>query len=303
MIQSFTLMSERVKRLGRQRIAVAAAQDEELLRSIAQAWELGIADPILIGNKGEIEKIAAGSGLDLAPFDLIDEPDDRKACRLAVRLVRQGAAGSIMKGLVGTGPLLKEILDRETGLRDRKLLSHVGLFSLASLGRSILITDAALTIAPDLSAKKQLIENAVGAARLLGADLPKVACVCALERVNPAMTATQDAAELVQMNRRGEIEDCLVGGPFALDNALFIEAARHKRISDPVAGDPDILLLPDIEAGNVLYKALSLLCEAPSAGVVLGAKAPIIVTSRSDKGETKLNSILLALYLAAAKEI
>ncbi len=302
MIQSFTLMSERVKRLGRQRIVVAAAHDLDVLLSIVKAWQLGIVDPILVGEKTEIERIASFAKLDLAPFEIIDQPDDAEACRLAVGLVRQGLAASIMKGLVGTAPLFKAILSRENGLRDRKLLSHVGFFCLARTGRSLLVTDAALNIAPDLNAKRLIVENAVEAARLLGAGLPKVACVCALERVNPQMAATLDAAELVRMNRQGEMADCLVGGPFALDNALFIEAARRKGIEDPVAGDPDILLLPDIEAGNVLYKALSFVCEAPSAGVVLGARAPIIVTSRSDKDETKLNSILLALYLAAAKE-
>lgn len=302
MIQSFTSMSERVKALGRQRIVVAAAHDEDVLLSISQAARMGIAHPILVGNQDLIMEICQRLDIDTQAFDIIDERDDWEACRLSVRIIREGRAGALMKGLVGTALILKAILNKETGIRDRTLLSHIGLFFVGAINRFVILTDAAMTIAPDLEAKKHILQNAVEAARLLGVENPHAACVCAVETVNPAMQATLDAAELVRLNREGLIRDCTVGGPLALDNALFAEAARHKGITDPVAGRPDILLMPNIEAGNVLYKALAFLCGSPGAGIVLGARAPVILTSRNDNQESKLNSILLALYLAASRE-
>ncbi len=302
MVQSFAFMSERLKELERQSLVVAAAHDEPVLRALVKAADLGLVNPILIGDKARTLAIAREHQLNLSSFDMIDSPDDQASCLQAVQLVRQGQAGAIMKGLVATAMLLKAVLNRETGIRDRPLLSHMGLFFVKKTGRMTMITDAAMNIAPDLAAKKAIIENAVTAAHRLGIERPKIASVCALETVNPAMQATVDAAQLVAMNQSGEIQGCLMGGPLALDNALFLEAARHKGIEDPVAGMADILLMPNIEAGNVLYKALAFLCEDPGAGLVLGARAPVIVTSRSDNDQTKLNSIILALYLAALKE-
>ncbi len=261
-----------------------------------------IAAPILIGNKERIFQIAKQNEIDLKTCVLIDEPDDTEACSLAVRIIRQGEADAIMKGLVGTAVLLKAILNKETGIRDRELLSHIGLFYIAKVQRFVIVTDAAMNIAPDVQKKKQIIGNAVEVMQGLGVDRPNVACICALEQVNEAMQATVDADELVRMNRAGKIEGCLVGGPLALDNALLAESARHKGITDPVAGSPDILLMPNIEAGNVLYKALSFLSDSPGAGLVVGAGVPVILTSRSDDQKTKLNSIILALYLAALKK-
>jgi phosphate butyryltransferase len=301
-IQSFTAMNEVVREMGRQRIVVAAAHDEEVLRAIDEAACRGIAQPVLIGRQDRILQIARQNKIETGTWQFIDEPDDAEACRQAVRIIRQGEAEAIMKGLVSTALLLKAILNKETGIRDRALLSHIGLFFVRKIQRFVIVTDAAMSIAPDLATKKQQIENAVEVMQLLGVDRPYVACVCALEQINEAMPATVDAAELVRMNRQGEIAGCLVGGPFALDNALFVEAARRKGISDPVAGDPHILLMPNIESGNVLYKALSFLCDSPGAGLVVGARAPVILTSRSDDHGTKLNSIILALYLAALKK-
>lgn len=295
-------MSQGVRKMGRQRIVVASAHDKDVLQAIDEAVHMGIAAPILIGNKERIAQIAEQNGIDVRLCVLIDEPDDIEACSLAVRIVRQGDADAIMKGLVGTAVLLKAIVNKETGIRDRELLSHIGLFYIAKVRRFVIVTDAAMNIAPDVQRKTQLIRNAVDVMQLLGIDRPGVACVCALEQVNEAMQATVDAAELVRLNRIGEIGGCLVGGPFALDNALFTESARHKGITDPVAGNPDILLMPNIEAGNVLYKALSFLCDSTGAGLVVGASVPVILTSRSDERETKLNSIILALYLAALKK-
>lgn len=302
MIQSFAAMAEKVREMGRQRIVVAAAHDEDVLLAIHEAARMEIARPLLIGQKDRILKIAREKDLDLESYALMDEADDAKACQLAVRIIREGGGDAIMKGLVGTAVLLKAILNRETGIRDRELLSHIGLFFIEKIGRFVMVTDAAMSIAPDLPTKIQLIKNAVHVMQLLGIDRPHLACLCALEQVNEAMPATVDAAELARLNRQGQISGCLVGGPLALDNALFPEAARHKGITDPVAGNADILLMPNIEAGNVLYKALSFLCDSPGAGLVIGASAPVILTSRSDDHETKLHSIILALYLAALKK-
>lgn len=295
-------MSQGVRKRGRQRIVVASAHDTDVLRAVDEAVQMEIAVPILIGDKERIFQIAKQNGIDIKSYLLIDEADDAEACSMAVRIVRRGDADAIMKGLVGTAVLLKAILNKGTGIRDRELLSHIGLFYIEKIRRFVIVTDAAMNIAPDVQKKTQLIGNAVEVMQLLGIDRPNVACVCALEQVNEAMQATIDAAELVRLNRAGEIGACLVGGPLALDNALFTESARHKGITDPVAGNPDILLMPNIEAGNVLYKALSLLADSPGAGLVVGASAPVILTSRSDDQKTKLNSIIFALYLAALRK-
>lgn len=301
-IATFASMGQRLSQMGRQRLVVAAAHDEDVLQAVSRASQMDITAPILIGRADRIQQTAKTRGIDLSAFRIIDEADDARACQLAVQMIREGEADAIMKGLVGTAVLLKAILNKETGIRDRALLSHIGLFFIPGIDRFVMVTDAAMSIAPDLAAKKQLIGNAVDALHLLGIARPLVACVCALEQVNPAMQATLDAAELVRMNQEGEIPGCLVGGPLALDNALFIEAARHKGIDHPVAGSAHILLMPNIEAGNVLYKALSFLCESSGAGLVVGAKAPVVLTSRSDHDQTKLNSIILALYLAAMRK-
>ncbi|HPY63893.1 MAG TPA: bifunctional enoyl-CoA hydratase/phosphate acetyltransferase [Bacillota bacterium] len=302
MIQSFDSMNKKLVASGRRRVAVAAAHDEDVLLSINEAATLGIVDPILIGHRKKIIEAGDRCEVQADKYEIIEEPDDIEACNLAVRLIRQGRADAIMKGLVGTAYVLKAILNRETGIRDGELLSHIGLFFIPKINHPVIVTDPGMCIAPDVTEKKHIIENAVKVAHLLGIDEPQVACVCALEKVNPAMQATVDAEELVRMNREGKLTGCRVGGPFALDNALFTDAARRKGIADPVAGHADILLMPNIEAGNVLYKALAFVCDAPGAGLVLGASAPVILTSRSDLKEAKLNSISLALYLAAEQE-
>ncbi|HHX19335.1 MAG TPA: phosphate butyryltransferase [Clostridiaceae bacterium] len=302
MIQSFDFMNEKIVASGRRRIAVAVAQNEDVLLSIDKASALGIAEPILIGHRDKIIEAGNRCGVRAEQYEIIEETDDVEACNLAVRLIRMEYADAIMKGLVGTAYVLKAILNRETGIRDGELLSHIGLFFIPKINRPMIVTDAGMCIAPDVAAKKHIIENAVKVAHLLGIDEPQVACICALEKVNSAMQATVDAEELVRMNREGDLTGCRVGGPFALDNALFPDAARRKGVTDPVAGNVDILLMPNIEAGNVLYKALAFLCDAPGAGLVLGAKAPVIVTSRSDLMDAKLNSITLALYIALEQE-
>lgn len=298
MIQSFQAMAEEIKLHGAQKIAVAAAQDDDVLLSVDHAAKVGIASPILVGDQEKILAVAQKCGVDVSAYEIVDEKDSVAACSTAVRLVREGRAGAVMKGLVGTADVLKAVLNKETGIRDAKVLSHLGMFYIESLDRFIYITDAAICIAPDIEIKQHILQNAVNALHLLGYEDPKVGCICALEKVNPAMQATLDAEELVRRNREGIITGCTVGGPFALDNALSLEAARHKGVNWPAAGQAELLLMPQIESANVLYKALTIIGGLCGAGLVLGAKRPVILTSRSDDDTTKFNSICLALYLA-----
>ena len=254
MAKGFDDLLELAKKKGPKKLAVAVAQDREVLLAVKKAKELGIADAILVGDKKEIEKVAKEVGLDLAQFEVIDEVDNVLACRKAVSLVSSGSADVVMKGIIDTAIIMKQVLDSEIGLRTGKVISHVAVFSVPTYEKILTITDAAMNIHPDLNQKKEIVENAVSFAHSLDIDNPKVAIVCAREKVSPKMEATVHAKELEDMNKNGEITDCIVGGPLALDNAISKEAAKHKGIDSPVAGDADILVVPNIEAGNVLYK-------------------------------------------------
>lgn len=284
------------------RLAVAVAQDAEVLLAVDKARRLGIATATLVGDESEIRAVAAQLDIDLANYQLVHESDKVEACRKAVKLVRDGQADVVMKGIVDTAIILKAVLDREIGLRDSPVLSHVAVFEVPGYDRLFYLADAAMNIAPDLEAKKHILQNTVKVAHALGNDDPIAACLCAVEKVNPKMQATLDAAALVEANRAGEITGCTVIGPLALDNAISPEAAHHKGITDPNAGHADILLVPAIEVGNVFYKSMVFMAKAQNAGVIVGAKAPIVLTSRADSDETKLNSIALALKIAASEQ-
>ena len=278
-----------------QTLAVAVAQDTEVLLAVEAARKAGFAKAILVGAEAEIRAIAQELGIPLSEYAIVNEEDKIQACRTAVKLVHDGKADVLMKGLVDTSVILKAVLDKEIGLRDAPVLSHVAVFEAAGMDRLLYVTDAAMNIAPDLEAKKYIIQNAVKVAHALGNECPIVAALCAVEKLNPKMAATVDAAALVEAN----LPDCRVIGPVALDNAISVEAAHHKGITDPDAGHADILLVPAIETGNVLYKAMVFLAKARNAGMIVGAKAPIVLTSRADSDEAKLNSIALALYVSA----
>lgn len=287
---------------GKPRIAVAAAQDEEVLTAVEAARVAGIADAILIGDRAAMEKIAAREGIDLSNYEVVDEVDLTKAAAAAVARVRGGDAAFVMKGILDTAIILKAVLNKETGLHAGRLVSHVGVVESPYYHKLFLVTDAAINIAPTLGEKVDIIRNAVDCSRALGVEMPKVALLAAVEKVNPEkMPCTADAAILTQMNRRGQIPLCVVDGPLALDNAISAEAARIKNIDSPVAGEADILVAPYIEVGNVLYKALLDLGGAKGAGLVVGAKTPIVLTSRSDTAETKLASIAFAVLVALKK--
>ena len=287
--------------MGPKKIAVANAQDEDVLKAIKEAVKENICKPILVGDADKIAEIAVEVELELNNIDIIDEKDGNEACRKAVELVSSGKADIVMKGLIDTSIILKAVLDKEIGLRTGNVLSHAAVFSVDTYHKFFIVTDAAMSIAPDAEEKRQIIENTLTLSRALGAQIPKVAVICAKEKVNPKMPATLDAQELVQMQKDGKITGCIIEGPYALDNAISKEAAEIKGIEGEAAGDADILLMPDIEAGNILYKALTYLANAENAGIILGAKAPIVLTSRADSDKAKLNSIALSVLCSSFK--
>jgi phosphate butyryltransferase len=292
---------------GNLRIAVAAAQDDAVLQAVEAARKAGLARFILFGDRDAIERIAAEMGIDLSPYEIVHEGTIAQAAAAAVAHVRAGEASIVMKGLLDTSVLLKAVLDKERGLHAGRLVSHVGVIQSPHYHKLLLVTDAAINIAPTLAAlaeKVDIVRNAVDCALAIGVVLPKVAILAAVEKVvADKMPCTADAAILTQMNRRGQILSCLIDGPLALDNAVSAEAARIKKIESPVAGDADILVAPDIQAGNILYKCLLDLGGAKGAGRVLGARAPIVLTSRADSAETKLASIALGVLASAATRV
>jgi phosphate butyryltransferase len=294
MVTSIRELHDRARRGTPRTIAVAWPHDEDVLLSLDRAAGDGLVRPLLAGRRRLVEELASRLSLTHLDADFIESDSEADAVEAAVRAVRAGRAQMLMKGLVSTSAFLRGILNKEWGLRKRALLSHVAVFEVRDPNRLVLLTDVAMNIAPDVQAKVQIIENAVEFAHRLGMAQPRVAAIAAVETVSSDMPATVDAAVLAKMADRGQIKGCVVDGPLALDNALSAEAARHKGITSPAAGCADILLTPDIEAGNVLYKALGLLTTCQLAAVVLGASAPIVLTSRADSDETKFNSIALA---------
>jgi phosphate butyryltransferase len=280
---------------GRKRIAVAAAQEHAALEGAIDAWKHGLADPILVGDLAAMDAIAAEHGFDLSPFQKVEERDPARAAAKAVALVKSGEADALMKGIVDTALVLKAVLNKENGINAGRLASHVAVMEVPTYHKLLIVTDAAINIAPDIPAKLDIIANAVQAARAIGLANPKVAMLAAVEKVNwEKMPCTAEAAIITQMNRRGQVKGCLVDGPLALDNAISAESAKVKKIVSDVAGDADILVVPDIEAGNVLYKSLVDLGRAKCAAIVMGAAKPVVLTSRADTAETKLASIALA---------
>ncbi|MFD2913097.1 phosphate butyryltransferase [Jeotgalibacillus terrae] len=278
-------------------VAVAAAEDQEVLKAVEMAIEKKLGRFILVGDKQSINAIIRQSFPALDQHEAIEfhHTEHSQAALEAVKLVSSGRAGVLMKGHVETSVLLKAVLNKEVGLRTGSVLSHVALFEVPSIGRSIFVTDAAMNIAPDLNQKVQIVNNAVKIAHGTGLKNPSVAPLAAVETINPAMQATLDAAALTQMNRRGQIKGCLIDGPLALDNAVSETAAAHKGITGPAAGNADILLVPSIESGNILYKSLMYFGNSKVGAVISGAKAPIVLTSRADTAESKLYSLALAI--------
>ena len=296
MARNFEEIKKKLKSAGCKKIVVVSAEDEEVLAAVRQAQDEGIVSAILTGNENQIKEIAKQHKISLEGFEIINEPDQDKAAALSCSIIREGKASVIMKGLLDTSKYMRAILNKEKGLNSGgNLICHAAAFELPTYPKLLIVTDAAINVAPDLAQKAQMIDNTVAFASSLGIDTPLVACCCAVEKVNhKAMPATIDAALLAKMNDRGQIKGCIVDGPFGLDNAISEESARIKKIKSPVAGKADIILCNDIESANYLYKSLLFLAQAKAGAVVLGASAPIVLTSRADTHETKYLSIVLA---------
>jgi phosphate butyryltransferase len=286
------------------RIAVAAAEEGAILTALAMAEARELARPILLGNGKHVAAAAEENGVDLSRWELIREDNAAAAAVRAVELVRDGEADLVMKGLVPSAAFLRAVLRRDMGLNLGKritgfegtLVSHCAVFEVPRYHKLFMLTDGGLNIAPTVEEKAAILRNAVDLARCLGVARPKAALLAAIELVNPfAMSCTADAAILTQCCRRGQIEGCIVDGPLALDNAVSAEAAKTKGIDSPVAGDADILVVPNIEAGNILYKSLTFLGGAKTAALILGTRTPVLMTSRADSAEAKTASIALAV--------
>lgn len=301
MIKSFEEVLEKVKNQKTKTVAVAVAQDEPVLEAIDDARKANIANAILVGDEEKIREIAKKINMDITKYEIVNEPDNKKAALKAVELTSTGKADMVMKGLLDTANFLRSVLNKEIGLRTGKLMSHVAVFEIPGFNRLMFLTDAAFNMYPDLGQKVDIIKNAVLVAHSIGIENPKVAPICAVEVVNPNMPATIDASILTKMNDRGQIKGCVVDGPLALDNAISEEAAKHKKVSGPVAGKADILLMPNIEAGNVMYKTLTYATNSKNGGILVGTSAPVILTSRADSKEAKMNSIALAALVADRK--
>ncbi len=296
-LRNFDDLLRAAQAAGPKVLAVAAAADADILEAVKLAEAQGLCRSLLVGDEKAIRRIAGEIGLELKAHRIVHEPDPVAAAREAVSLVRQGEAQLLMKGFLQTSDLLRAVLDKEAGLRTGKSLSHVMVIETAGYDRLLFLTDVAFNVAPDLARKAELLRNVIEVCHRLGIEQPKAAVLAAVETVNADMPATIDAAMLAKMADRGQIKGALVDGPLALDNAISQEAARHKGIGGPVAGQADILLLPDIEAGNMLYKGMVYFAQSRAAGVVVGAKAPVILLSRADRPESKLLSIALGLQL------
>ncbi|MDF2882037.1 MAG: Phosphate butyryltransferase [Clostridiaceae bacterium] len=293
MVTNLDELVELAKKRRKKTLSVAVAQDEEVLKAVTAAVNIGLIDAVLVGDLEQINSIADDESIDISNMKIIDEKNNLKAAAKAVELVSQGEADYIMKGMLGTADLLKAVLNKEAGLKGKGLLSHVMIYDVSTYHKLIFLTDGGMVTYPTLEDKIGIVNNAVSVCKSLEIDNPKVVPICAVEVVNPAMQATVDAAALSKMNKRGQIEGCIIDGPLGLDNAISFEAAKHKGIVSEVAGDADILLVPNIESGNFLGKAMTYFARAENAGVIVGAKCPVVLVSRADSAKSKLYSIAL----------
>ena len=299
--EKYEQLLEMAKELPPLTTAVAHPCDESSLTGAVDAARLGLLVPLLVGPADVIREAAAKAGLDISPYEIVEAPDSHESARRAVQLVRQGRAGALMKGALHTDELMGAVVDRERGLRTSRRLSHCFVMDVPAYQEPLTITDAAINIAPTLEEKADIVQNAIDLALALGIAEPRVAILSAMETVNPKVPSTIDAAALCKMADRGQITGGVLDGPLALDNAINAEAARIKGISSAVAGHAHVLVVPDLEAGNMLAKSLSFLAQADAAGIVLGARVPIILTSRADSVEARLASCAVAVLLDHAR--
>ncbi|MFP4469180.1 MAG: bifunctional enoyl-CoA hydratase/phosphate acetyltransferase [Bacteroidales bacterium] len=294
MIKHLLDLVEEAKSKKTRKLVLAAAGDEDAMLAVKNAANHGIIEPILVGDMPKIRDIAKRINFDISKLECYEEPDKMEASRKATSLIKEGKAEILMKGAVGTGTLMKAVLDKEKGLRKGDTLSHVAVFESPYYHKLLGVTDAAMNVNPDLETKIAIIKNAIEVFHKLGNSNPKVAIVGSVETVNPRMEATMHAATISMMNYRKQITGCIIDGPLAIDNAISRKSAELKNITSDVAGDTDIIMAPDIDGGNILYKTLNFLGGAVSAAVIMGAKAPVVLTSRSDSDKSKFLSIALA---------
>ena len=300
MSKSFEELISKANQKTLKKVSVSNAQDEPVLQAVKAAKEQNIATAILVGDEAKIREIAASIDMDLTDFEIINEPDTEAAALKAVELVHNGKADILLKGLLETKTFLKSVLNKEVGLRTGKMLSHVCVFEIEGINRLLFFTDVAFNTYPTLADKVNIINNAVEVAHACGIECPKVAPLCAVEPVNPKMQPTVDADNLTKMYEGGDFKGCQIYGPLSMDLAIDPEAAVHKGVTNPVAGHADILLFPNIDAGNITYKILVRTAKVKIGNVLVGTSAPVVLTSRSDDFQTKLNSIALATVIAGS---
>ncbi len=300
-LKDFKQLRQLVESVDKRTVAVVAAHDAHTLEAVLKTKDEGILDHILIGKKDEIIKIGNELGYDVSPDVIIDSDTDEDAVAKGLDLIKTGGADFLQKGILQTSTLLKGVVNKENGIKARDTLSNVALLDIPAYHKVVGLTDGGMVMYPTLEQKKDIIDNAVEVYKALGYDNPKVAVLCAVETLNPKMPETVDAAELKKMNQEGIIKDCVVEGPISFDLAVDPEAAKIKGYESPVAGDADIIIMPDISAGNLTSKALTVLGGAMMAGIVMGAKCPIALNSRSAAFEEKYYSLLACAYMMSAK--
>lgn len=299
MLKSFEEVIEKAVHFGPKKISVAVSQAEDVMKALEQARKIGLVNGILVGNEKETIQVCEKLNINPKDYEIIEEKDKNEAARIAVRLVRDKQAELLMKGMIGSDRLLKAVLDKEIGLRTKRLLSHAYVLKLKNYDKLLTITDGAMNIAPGLEQKVQIVQNIINFCHCLEIEKPKIAVLAAVEVVNPDMPACIDAACLSKMADRGQIEGGIVDGPLAFDNAISKEAALHKGINSRVSGEVDAVVVPEIETGNIFAKGLVYLAEAEPAGVLLGTTAPVILVSRSDCPLSKVRSIALGILMSA----
>ena len=301
-ITDFAQLLEVAKEIGPQKVSVAVAQEKVVLQAVKKAEELGLIEAILIGNQDEIIRLGNDFGWQIPASKIVNELDYTTSIRRAVEMVRDKEASMIMKGKATSADMYRIILDSEMRMRTGRLLSQIIVFKLPGFNRLMIMADASVSIAPTLMQKAEICRNAIEVAHVLGMNLPKLAALSAVEMVNPNIPSTVDAANLTIMNQRNQITGAIIDGPIALDAALVEWAAKEKGFQSPVAGCTDIFICPNIEAANVLYRAITYLAKGESGGLVVGAAAPILVLSRAESREIKINSICLGLLMANSQE-
>ena len=296
MIRNFDEILERVKNDTQKTIAVAMAEDADVLKALEKARSMGLAKSLLTGNAEKIYALMSTNGIDKNNYEVINSISEIESIESAVAQVKSGKAQVLMKGLCSTSVFLKGVLDKNNGLRSVKTLSHLAVFESPQYHKLFMLSDAAMNIAPDLSTKIVITENAISAALKLGYEKPKIAMISAVEKINPdGIPSTVDAAIISKMNERNQIKNAIIDGPLAVDNALSEQSCIVKGLNTQVGGDADILIVPNIETGNACYKLLTILGNAKVAGIIVGATAPIVLTSRADSDESKFLSIVIAL--------